>query len=78
MFVNLRENQVLLGEEEKIKAKGGESRSSDPIPYSGNLRSKCFRAVSEQKNERGTRVQDPPKKGMNTIKTTKLYLHDHD
>ena len=27
----------------------GESRSSDPIPYSGNLRSKCFRAVSEQK-----------------------------
>ena len=48
MFVNLRENQVFLGEEEKIKAKKGD-RSSDPITHSGNLRSKRFRAVSEQR-----------------------------
>ena len=49
MIVNLRENQVFLGEEEKIKAKKGDSRSSDPIPHSGNLRSRRFRAVSEQR-----------------------------
>ena len=51
MIVNLRENQVFLGEEEKIKAKIGDSRSSDPIPHSGNLRSKRFRAVSEQRTK---------------------------
>ena len=51
MIVNLRENQVFLGEEEKIKAKIGDSRSSDPIPRSGNRRSKRFRAVSEQRTK---------------------------
>ena len=62
MFVNLLENQVFLGEEEKIKPKRGDSRSSDPIPYSGNLRSKCFRAVSEQRTNEERESKIPEKR----------------
>ena len=71
MIVNLRENQVFLGEEEKIKATKGD-RSSDPIPHSGNVCSKLFRFGA--KNERGTRVKDRPKKGMSTNKNNKSFI----
>ena len=73
MIVNLRENQVFLGKEEKIKAKKGD-RSSDPIPHSGNLRSKRFRAVSEQRTNEERESKTAAKKGMTTIKTTKALF----
>ena len=77
--MNLRKNQVFLGEEEKIKAKKGDSRSSDPIPRSGNRRSKRFRAFSEQRTKEERESKTARKKGMTTIKTTKaLFASDHD
>ena len=72
--MNLRENQVFLGEEEKVKAKIGDSRSSDPIPRSGNRRSKRFRAVSEQRTKEERESKTEAKKGMTTIKTTKALF----
>ena len=72
--MNLRKNQVFLGEEEKIKAKKGDSRSSDPIPRSGNQRSKRFHAVSEQRTKEERESKTARKKCMTTIKTTKALF----
>ena len=74
MIVNLRENQVFLGEEEKVKAKIGDSRSSDPIPRSGNRRSKRFCPVSEQRTKEERESKTARKKGMTRINTTKALF----
>ena len=65
------ESGQFLGEE-KSKAKRGDSRSSDPIPHSGNVCSKLFRFGA--KKERGTRVKDRPKKGTSTNKNNKSFI----